>query len=266
MSDLETVIVDRPMPGVLRIALARGTAFNTLTFEFLADLAAALETARREGARVVVVTGSDGVFCGGAHVKYFTPADGRLRSSRAVTEDYVRPILEVFGRLQTMPFATIAAIEGPALGGGLELALACDFRVVAEDATIGLPEARLGAIPAGGGLQLLAKIVGRAKALEMILLGDRMTGRAAVEIGLATEAVPAADLADAALKLAARLLKCSPIAVAAAKRAIFICETAGHRDADEAALNELAEVASGPEWAEGMSAFVEKRRAAFVPA
>lgn len=264
MSEAEAVKIERPRPGVLRIEMARGAAFNTLTFELLAELDAALETARYEEARVVIVTGSDSAFCGGAHIKYFTAADGRLATAEAVTDGYVRTILEVFGKLQTLPCATIAAIDGPAFGGGLELALACDFRVVAEEARLGLPEVGLGAIPAGGGLQLLAKIVGRAKALEIILLGGRMSGRDAAALGLATSAVPRADLEAAAMRLAERLLEVSPIAVAAAKRAIFACETADHGAADRIALDALSHVASGPDWREGMSAFVEKRRPAFA--
>lgn len=264
MPETEAVTIERPRPGVLRLRLARGTTFNTLTFELLEGLDTALETARREGARAVIVTGSHGVFCGGAHIKYFTAADGRLATPRAVTEDYVRVILEVFAKLRTMPYATIAAIDGPALGGGFELALACDFRLVAEEARLGLPEVRLGAIPAGGGLQLLAKIVGRAKALEIILLGDRIGGREAVALGLAATAVPRDALTDEALRLAERLLAISPIAVAAAKRAIFACETADADTADRIALEQLSQVASGPDWSEGMNAFVEKRRPAFA--
>jgi enoyl-CoA hydratase/carnithine racemase len=260
----EAVVVDRPAPGVNRFTMTGGTAFNTLTFELIAGLDAALEAARREGARVVIVTAHSGAFCVGAHIDYFTPADGRVGSPRAVTDGYVGPILEVFAKLGTMPFATIAAIDGPALGGGFELALGCDFRIVAEEARVGLPEARLGAIPAGGGLQLLAKIVGRAKALEIILLGDTMSGREAEALGLATRAVPREGLADAALALARRLLVSSPIAVAAAKRAIFACETADPREADRIALDILGEVAGGADWGEGMSAFVEKRRPRFV--
>ena len=259
----EALEIDRPAPGVFRITLTRGAAFNTLTYECLASLDAALDVARNEAARVVILTGSDGAFCGGAHVKYFTPPDGPINSPHAIVHDYVRTILDLFGKLQTMPCATIAAIDGIALGGGFELALACDFRVVAEDSILGLPEVRLGAIPAGGGLQLLAKIVGRAKALEIILLGDRMTGREAVSLGLATAAAPRARLADDALALARRLLAASPIAVAAAKKAIFACETAGPQEADRIALEQLFEVASGPEWVEGMSAFVARRRPGF---
>lgn len=264
MSDGEAVTIERPRPGVLRIGLACGSTFNTLTFELLAGLDAGLEAARREGARVVILTGSDGAFCCGAHIKYFTAVDGPVATPRAVTEDYVGPILEVFGKLQTMPYATIAAIDGTALGGGFELALNCDFRLVAAEARVGLPEVRLGAIPAGGGLQLLAKIVGRAKALEIILLGATMSGQEAAALGLATAAVPQADLAAEALRLADRLLGVSPLAVAAAKRAILACETADHRTSDSIALEALAQVASGPDWREGMTAFVEKRRPAFA--
>lgn len=257
------VRVDRPLTGVVRITLSNGAALNTLTFECVAELDAAIEAAREEDARVVIVTGSGKAFCVGAHIKYFTPPDGRLASAHAITDDYVRPILDVFGKLQTLPAVTIAAINATAFGGGLELALNCDFRIAAEDARVALPEVKLGVVPAGGGLQLLAKIVGRAKALEIILLGDAMSGREAAALGVVTKSVPAERLMDETLTFARRFLSSSPRALAAAKRAIFACETADHREADKLTLAELFAATNGPEWIEGMTAFVEKRRPSF---
>ena len=259
-----SVVLDCPIDDVACLTLARGAAFNTLTLEMVRALDEAVEEAHRRGARVLIVTGQGRAFCAGAHIDYFTEPNTPLGSALAIREDYVRPILRVFRKLHTKPFVSIAAINGFALGGGCELALSCDFRVIAADARIGLTEVRLGAIPAGGGLQLLAKIVGRARALEIVLLGDQLDADAAVAAGLATRACPPEALAAEALALAARLLKCGPTAVAEAKRAIYRCETADGEEANEIALDALAAVAGGSEWAEGMRAFMEKRPPGFM--
>lgn len=262
----QSVVLDWPIDEVACITLARGAEMNTLTLEMVAAFDAAIEEAHRAGARVLIVTGEGRAFCAGAHITYFTEADTPLGSALAIRDDYVRPITTVFRKLHTLPFATIAAINGFALGGGCELALSCDFRIIASGARMGLTEVRLGAIPAGGGLQLLAKIVGRAKAIEIVLLGDQLGAEAAVAAGLAGLACPPEDLAREALALAGRLLKCSPAAIAASKRAIYRCETAEGDEANQIALDALAAVAAGPEWAEGMRAFMEKRPPSFVRA
>ena len=241
------VRLDWPLPQVARITLDRGAEFNTLTYEMLAALDAEIEAAAAGGARVAIVTGSGRTFCGGAHVKYFTEPDAPLKGNpRALRNDYVRPIIDVFAKLHEKSFVSIAAINGFALGGGCELALACDFRLMSAAARIGLTEVRLGALAAAGGVQLLSKIVGRAKALEVALLGDQW----------------GAD--DAALTLARRLLLCSPVSVAETRRAIYRCETASAAEADEIALDAMTAAASGKEWWEGMAAFTQKRTPDFA--
>lgn len=265
MSDTRPAVeLSWPLDEVACITLARGAEFNTLTLEMLQAFDNAIERAHSQRARVIIVTGEGRAFCGGAHVKYFTDPASPLASHLAIRDDYVQPIIDIFGKLQDMPLVTIAAINGFALGGGCELALSCDFRIISDEARIGLPEARLGAIPAAGGLQLLAKIVGRAKALEMILLGDQLSAQAAEAAGLVTKACAPDRLLDEALTLAERLLKCSPIAIAESKRAIYRCETAGSGSANQIALDAVAVVSAGADWKEGMTAFVEKRLPSFA--
>ena len=259
------VRLDWPLPQVARITLDRGAEFNTLTYEMLAALDTEIEAAEAGGARVAIVTGSGRTFCGGAHVKYFTEPDAPLKGNpRALRNDYVRPIIDVFAKLHDMSFVSIAAINGFALGGGCELALACDFRLMSAAARIGLTEVRLGALAAAGGVQLLSKIVGRAKALEIALLGDQWGAEDAARVGL-VNAVHAPDaLEGAALALAQRLLMCSPVSVAETRRAIYRCETASAAEADEIALDAMTAAASGKEWWEGMAAFTQKRTPDFA--
>jgi enoyl-CoA hydratase len=254
------VVFDWPIPEVARITLDRGDELNTLTYELIEGLDRAIEQARESGARVAVVTGSGRAFCSGAHVKYFTdPASPLHDNAAAIRDGYVQQLLGTFRKFQDMPFATIAAINGFAFGGGCELALSCDFRLMAADARIGLTEVRLGAMPGGGGVQLLSKLIGRAKALEMILLGDQWSAEEARVAGLVTAVHPAGDLDGEALVLARRLLACSPISIGEAKRAVFRCEAADADEADKIALDAVAFVASGRDWREGMAAFTERR-------
>ena len=264
MSAHGPIVADDPLPGVRRLTLDRGEELNTLTFEMNAALDAALEQARKDKMRVVILIGSGRAFCSGAHVKYFTDAASPIyRNAEAIVEDYVRPLVATFRKLQDMPFATIAAINGFALGGGCELALSCDMRIMARGARIGLPESRLGAVPGAGGIQLLAKIIGRARAIEAIMLGDQYSADEALQLGLVSAVHDPQDLADQTLVLAKRLLLCSPATIALSKKALYRSETANPAEADEIALDAVRMGAAGAEWAEGMEAFTERRRPAF---
>ncbi|MGI6850612.1 enoyl-CoA hydratase/isomerase family protein [Mesorhizobium sp. 1B3] len=256
--------LDWPAAQIARITLTRASSHNTLTAELLGTLNRLLDEASQRGARVLVVTGSGKTFCGGAHIKYFTDNGSPLhRNPRAIRDDYVLPIVRTFRRLRDAPFVTVAAINGFALGGGCELALSCDFRIMADHARIGLTETRLGALAGAGGVQSLAHVLGRAKALEVALLGEQLGAAEAKALGLVNAVHPAHELDEATTAFARRFLLCSPISVAETKRALYRCETAGADEADRIALDAVAAAASGPEWWEGMLAFTEKRPAGF---
>lgn len=259
------VSIDWPAPQVARLTLDRGTELNTLTFAMLRGLDDALDKAHADGARVVIVTGSGKAFCCGAEVSYFTdPASDLADNPLAIRERYVRHIIRTFRKLRDMPFVTIAAINGFALGGGCEMALSCDFRLIGSNARIGLTEARLGAVPGAGGVQMLSAVVGRAKALEIVLLAEQWSAEEALSVGLVHSVHGQEALDEATLKLARRLLLCSPISIAESKRAINRCETAGADEADEIALDAVAAAASGADWREGMQAFRERRPPRFA--
>ncbi|HYE57146.1 MAG TPA: enoyl-CoA hydratase-related protein, partial [Rhodothermales bacterium] len=168
----------------------------------------------------------------------------------------------VFGRIERMPKVVIAAVNGFALGGGCELALACHLRIASENAVFGQPEVNLGLIPGYGGTQRLPKVVGRGVALEMILTGDRVSAQRAYEVGLVNRVVPREALLDEAHRMAKTIASKAPLAVAYALRATLAADlpqAAGM--AHEAALFGLSTATE--DLKEGASAFLEKRPAVF---
>jgi enoyl-CoA hydratase len=190
--DLATVQLERQDDTVV-LRLNRPARANTVTNTLIRDFEHALDWTVRSRARVLVVTGNGKHFCAGADLK---PERGD--GARLGDVDWIN-------RLEELRIPVIAAINGPALGGGLELAMACDLRLIADSGKVSLPEARFGGIPAGGGTQRLPRIVGQGRALDLILSG-RMVGAAeAHAIGLVTEVVAPGRHVERALALAERL-------------------------------------------------------------
>jgi enoyl-CoA hydratase len=159
----------------------------------------------------------------------------------------------------------IAAINGFALGGGCEMSLACDFRLMADHTRIGVPEVKIGALAGAGAVQKLHRLVGRGKALEWILLGSHVLATEALAHGLLTSVHSAADLMPAALELAGRFRLLGPRAVAQSKMAVRMCGDADLNTARSIGLEALAMLIGEPEWQEGMTAFMEKRSPRFSP-
>jgi enoyl-CoA hydratase/carnithine racemase len=165
--------------------------------------------------RVVIVTGEgEKAFCAGADLKErSTMTDQQVRH-------FIRTIRDTFSELERLPQPVIAAINGAALGGGTELALACDLRVASETARLGLTETALGIIPGAGGTQRLPRLIGRAKAKELIFTARRITAAEALEIGLVNRVVPPDQLLQAVSHLAEEIAANAPLALAQAKHAI----------------------------------------------
>jgi enoyl-CoA hydratase len=244
------------------VTLNRADAANALSEALVAELARAftdLAAALKHGAdlRAVVVTGAGKAFCAGAD----------LKERRAMTLDQTWAFLDVLNGLMNavaaFPAPVIAAINGAAFGGGLELALACDVRIAADTAEMGLTEVRIGVIPGAGGTQRLARVASVAAAKELILTGRRVRAQRAHQLGIVSEVVPAADLGAAAAKLADEIAAAGPLAVAAAKRAIDggAALPLGDALALEAACYE--EVLASEDRNEGLNAFAEKRPPVF---
>jgi len=227
-------------------------ALNAATIEELGDAVALVE--RDRAVKALVLTGAgEKAFIAGADIAAMatmTPAQARAFAERA------HGILE---RLELLPIPTIAAVNGFALGGGSEVALACDLVYASANARFGQPEVNLGIIPGFGGTQRLTRRVGLMRALEIVMTGDHYDAARAKEIGLVLDVLPAAELLPHAIAQARKIASKGPVAVALAKRAVH----AG-ADADLSVANELERQAFAASFAtedarEGMRAFVEKR-------
>jgi enoyl-CoA hydratase len=255
-----------PQPDIALVTMVREREMNTLSLEFLKELDAALTASVAGGARALVITGQGRAFCAGAHLNYFVQEDPRIGSGAfALRDRYLQRIATVFDRIEILPIPVISAINGFALGGGCEMSVACDFRLMADHAKIGVPEVRIGALAGAGGVQKLHRLVGRGKALEWILLGSHVTAAEALAHGLVTAIYPAADLMPAAMELAGRFRLLGPRAVAQSKMAVRLCGDADLATAKNIGLEALAMLIGGPEWQEGMNAFMEKREPRFPP-
>ena len=205
------VSVDRRDDGVALVQLDRPKA-NALSVALLEELAEIARALHADPPGAVVLWGGPRIFAAGADIAEF----GGTEQARRVG----RHFLGTLDAWAAIPRVTIAAVNGFALGGGCELALACDLRVAADDARFGQPEILLGIIPGGGGTQRLPRLVGPSRAKDMVLTGRQVPADEALRIGLADRVVPAADVRDAALAWAAELARGPLVAQALAKRAI----------------------------------------------
>ena len=201
--------------GVATITLDRPDVLNAMNDAMRRELTRCFADLSGDDVRVVVVTGAgERAFSAGADIREFVEplVPVRFREQRRRLD--FRQVMD------RCPQPIIAAIRGYALGGGLELALACDIRIASEDAQLGLTEVNLAIIPGGGGTQRLPRLVGRGKALEMILTGARLPAAEALRIGLVERVVPAAEVLPAAMQLARTLADKAPVALRYAKEAV----------------------------------------------
>lgn len=249
--------------AVRHIVMSRAEKRNALNEELIRGLAEAFEDAANDDSvRVVVLRGDGPMFSAGmdlASLRALSENPGLIHETRG-------PILAAWNLLEEMPKATIAQIHGGAIGGAMELALACDLRVMAEDALVGLVEARIGLIPDVGGSSRLSAVVGLGNAKELIMLGKVIDGREAHRIGFANRIAPADQLDSATEQLANELLACAPRAVALAKRVIDAAakpDLAASLDREGQAQ---AELAGSADFAEGAKAFQEKRQPEYAAA
>ncbi|HSJ36514.1 MAG TPA: enoyl-CoA hydratase-related protein [Acidimicrobiia bacterium] len=240
---------------VLRLA---NPPLNLVTLELTDQLDAALaEIEATSGIGAVIVAGNPRAFCAGSDIGEFESLHGRVAEGKLSREN------AVYSRLANLPVPTIAAIEGSALGGGLELALCCDLRVAAATARMGLPEVGLGAIPGSGGTQRLPRLVGPGRAKHLILTGTIIDGAAAGEIGLVEVVVAKGEAEDTARAIGAGIADKGPLAVREAKRAI---DRGLELPLDEGLAAELEgseRVFSSRDLLEGARAFAAKRRPKF---
>jgi len=246
--------------GPITVVRLENPPLNLVTVELTRALDRAFAAIEADDeARCVVVTGTgDRAFCAGSDVKEFESLHGRVGEGKLLLEK------AVYRRLARLPVPTIAAIQADALGGGLELALCCDLRVADEGASLGLPEVRLGVMPGSGGTQRLPRVVGMAKAKELVLMGEIIGAAEAAEIGLVNRVAPKGRALETAMAMAETIASRGPVAVREAKRAL---DLAGDLPLDEGLAAELdasERIFATQDMLEGARAFFEKRAPRFT--
>jgi len=236
--------------------LNRPERLNAVSLPLYQALEAGLaETATDAGIRVVIITGEGRGFCSGADLK----AHREHAQTPEERREYIETGQRVYRAIQTLPQPVIAAVNGHAIGAGIELALSCDFVVIAEDAKLRLPENTLGTFIGGGTAYTLRRRVGYAKAAELILLGEFFSGRDAHEMGLANRLATAEEVLPVALELAAKLARNAPVSMRLAKQVLDRAERLGPDGTLQAEADALDECMVTDDWREGVRAFAEGR-------
>ena len=237
--------------GPLAVATLARAPVNAIDEQWLAQLEGIFH--ELQDTTVLLLRSSQKAFCAGADLELMRSRFDSDAGRRRMVE-FVREVQRAFARLERLPQVTLAEIGGPALGGGLELALACDLRIAAEDARLGLPEPRLGLIPGAGGTQRLPRVAGEAVARRLILGAEVITGAQAAQLGVVQWAVPAAELKTRARALAGEIAALPAAALAEAKGCI------GAADGYERELEATLRLLGRDETQSRVRAFLEKRR------
>jgi enoyl-CoA hydratase len=243
---IATITIQRPPANAL----------STAVLKELSSLLNEIET--NDNVRVIVLHGEGRFFSAGADIKEFTSLQNGDEFAKLAEFGQ-----QLFERMENFPKPIIAAIHGAALGGGLELAMACHIRLVTENAKLGLPELQLGIIPGFAGTQRLPRFVGTAKACEMLLTSEPISGTEAVSLGLANRAYPEETLMDEAYKLAEKIAKKSPVSVKATIELLNYGKTEQFHLGVKKEAELFGQVFSSEDAKEGIAAFLEKRQPVF---
>jgi enoyl-CoA hydratase len=245
--------------GLLLLTIDRPKVLNALNAETVEEIYRVFAAARDDDTvkAVIITGGGEKAFVAGADINELamkTPITGKQTSERG---QFILSFIERF------PKPVIAAINGFALGGGCELALACHIRIASERAQIGLPEVTLGIIPGYGGTQRMARLLGKGKALELICTGDRIGAAEAERIGLVNKVVPADQLMSTAEEMARKIMSRGPLAIRAAIEAVMIGSEMPFQEAQFLEATLFGFLCASDDTKEGMKAFLEKRPAQF---
>ncbi len=267
MPEFETMTYEKagsflsPVKNVALIKFNRLDALNAINDQFIKDLIAALDEAEKDQdvRSVVLASNHDKVFCTGADLKM---AQGLLGKPDEVRE-LVAMGQKAIDKIARFSKPVIAAIHGLCLGGGTEIALACDIRIADEEAKIGAPEVSLGLIPAWGGCVRLARIVGLGRALELILTGGQISAQEALQIGLISKVTKPDELLSQAMWYGAKFGGNAPIALKLAKQATHMAFEASYEENLQFEVDAAVECFKTEDLAEGITAVFEKRRGKF---
>jgi len=243
----ETIVYERK-EGIGIITLNRPDRMNAINMQLVRELDDVMDQIEKdEEVRVVILAGHERFFCAGADIR------------EEITPYYLAKLRNVFRKIECADKPFIAAISGVAFGGGCELSLVCDLRIASETARFGVPEIKIGIIPSGGGTQRLPRLVGVAKAKELLFSGDPIDASTALRIGLVNKVVPTDTLIDEAKIVAKMILERPPVAIRMAKLAVNV----GIKVDLESGLDYEAQCASAllktEDFREGITAFAEKR-------
>ena len=253
------LLVDRPAAHVARLTIANPSKHNALDHPILDAITAELAELASEGqVRCVILTGAHGMFSAGYEIGGITDRRFQEEAERLVAH----PFTEAIEALESYPYPTLAALPGHTIGGGLELALACDLRVAADPIKLGMPPAKLGLVYSHTGLRRFLDTLGAARTRELFLLGSYIDAATALQWGLVNRVVPAPELERLALELADELTGNAPLSQTGNKRVIAaLLRVQGRLPEDlEAELIELRRASfASHDLREGMSAFAEKR-------
>ncbi|MCX2730336.1 enoyl-CoA hydratase [Saccharopolyspora sp. NFXS83] len=257
MADLEY----RVSEGVGTILLNRPERKNAFTLEMVDQWAQAVRQAHADpDVRVLVVTGAGDAFCSGVDLDDFTGERKSVLQNKTVLTERVH---QVALALEDMDKPVLASVNGVAVGAGMDMALMCDIRLISESARFSEGYVRVGLVPGDGGCYFLPRLVGTAKALELLWTGDFVDSATAVELGIATYRYPDAELADRTAEFARKLAAGPPVAVRAIKRALYQSARCDLRTSLDLISSHQAIVQSTEDSAEALSAFREKRRPDF---
>ena len=245
--------------AVCVLTLNRPDTMNALSEELVSEMDQALElVAGDEEIRVLIITGHEKVFVAGGDIKAMQECDPFQ------ARQYVAPIHNLYNKLERLPKPTIAAISGYTLGGGVELTLACDFRIAADNAKFGFPEVNLGIFPAAGGSQRLPRLIGPARAKELMFTADIIDAATALSIGLVSQVVLQEELMKYVQELAEKLAKKAPVALRMLKESIHAGSDIDLQTGLVLEVEKFCHLFSTRDQKEGMTAFVERRKPVFI--
>lgn len=251
-------IVEYSVEGAVAVVRLNRPPVNALSSELGAELNKAFGRAEDPAVRALILTGQPH-FAAGADIKGFQTA----HESGSISDDLASELVDAIWRLEALAKPTIAAIFGYALGGGLELAMGCDFRYMADDAQVGQPEVKLGIMPGAGGTQRLVRIIGFQKAKEIVFSGRFVPASEALELGLADKVCSADELFDRSMEDAQRWARGPTVALGTSKRALIGGLGLPLREAMEVERRAFLDCFWSDDAREGVAAFIEKRTATF---